>query len=63
MWFVWAATLKVSFVRLGGVKGALKYAVVGVVAIVVVVVVAAALVLLPTQHQMPVQYVGFTQRI
>jgi len=36
--------------------GALKYVIVGVV--VVVVVVAAALVLLPTLHQAPVQYVG-----
>ena len=36
--------------------GALKYVVIGVV--VVVVVVAAALVLLPTLHRVPVQYVG-----
>jgi len=41
----------------GGVMGALKYVVIGVV--VVVVVVAAALVLLlPTLHRVPVQYVG-----
>jgi len=39
----------------GGVMVALKYVIVGVV---VVVVVAAALVLLPTLHQAPVQYVG-----
>ena len=56
---VWAVMLKV-FVCLfvcGGVMGALKYVVIGVV--VVVVVVAAALVLLlPTLHRAPVQYVG-----
>ncbi|WP_202904439.1 hypothetical protein [Caldivirga sp. MU80] len=41
---------------LGGVMGALKYVVIGVV---VVVVVATALVLLlPTLHRVPVQYVG-----
>jgi hypothetical protein len=40
---------------LGGVMVALKYVIVGVV---VVVVVVAALVLLPTLHQAPVQYVG-----
>jgi hypothetical protein len=41
----------------GGVMGALKYVVIGVV--VVVVVVATTLVLLlPTQHRVPVQYVG-----
>jgi hypothetical protein len=40
----------------GGVKGALKYVVIGVV---VVVVFATTLVLLlPTQHRVPVQYVG-----
>jgi len=46
----------VCLVFLGGVMGALKYVVIGVV--VVVVVVAAALVLLPTLHRVPVQYVG-----
>jgi hypothetical protein len=40
---------------LGGVMGALKYVVVGVV---VVVVVVAALTLLPTLHRASVQYVG-----
>jgi uncharacterized membrane protein YccF (DUF307 family) len=41
----------------GGVMGALKYVVIGVV--VVVVVVATTLVLLlPTQHRVPLQYVG-----
>jgi hypothetical protein len=39
----------------GGVMGALKYVIVGVV---VVIVIAAALTLLPTLHQAPVQYVG-----
>jgi len=39
----------------GGVVGALKYVIVGVV---VVVVVVAALTLLPTLHRVPVQYVG-----
>jgi hypothetical protein len=42
-------------VFLGGVMGALKYVVIGVV---VVVVVVAALTLLPTLHRVPVQYVG-----
>jgi len=42
-------------VFLGGVMGALKYVIVGVV---VVVVIAAALTLLPTLHRVPVQYVG-----
>jgi hypothetical protein len=46
---------KPLWVFLGGVMGALKYVVVGVV---VVVVVVAALTLLPTLHQAPVQYVG-----
>jgi len=42
---------------LGGVMGVLKYVIIGVV--VVVVVVAAVLVLvLPTLHRVPVQYVG-----
>jgi len=44
-----------GFVYLGGVMGALKYVVIGVV---VVVVLATALVLLPTLHRVPVQYVG-----
>jgi hypothetical protein len=45
-----------GFVCLGGVMGALKYAVIGVV---VAVVVAAALVLIPpTLHRVAVQYVG-----
>jgi hypothetical protein len=44
-----------GFVYFGGVMGALKYAVIGVV---VVVVLATALVLLPTLHRVPVQYVG-----
>jgi len=44
-----------GFVCFGGVMGALKYAVIGVV---VVVVFATALVLLPTLHRVPVQYVG-----
>ena len=43
-------------VFLGGVMGALKYVIVGVV--VVVVVVAALTLLLPTLHRVPVQYVG-----
>jgi hypothetical protein len=43
------------FVCFGGVMGALKYVVMGVV---VVVVLATALVLLPTLHRVPVQYVG-----
>jgi len=44
-----------GFVCFGGVMGALKYVVIGVV---VVVVLATALVLLPTLHRVPVQYVG-----
>jgi hypothetical protein len=45
-----------GFVCFGGVMGALKYVVIGVV---VVIVVATALVLLlPTMHRVPVQYVG-----
>jgi hypothetical protein len=44
-----------GFVYFGGVMGALKYVVIGVV---VVVVLATALVLLPTLHRVPVQYVG-----
>jgi len=47
---------KPLWVFLGGVMVALKYVIAGVV--VVVVVVAAALVLLPTLHRVPVQYVG-----
>ena len=46
----------VCLVFLGGVMGALKYVVIGVV---VVVVVAIALVLLlPSLHRVPVHYVG-----
>jgi len=41
----------------GGVMGALKYVIVGVV-VVVVVVAATLTLLLPTLHQAPVQYVG-----
>jgi hypothetical protein len=44
-----------GFVCFGGVMGALKYVFIGVV---VVVVLATALVLLPTLHRVPVQYVG-----
>jgi len=55
-WFVRAVTLKGLFVCLGGVMGALKYAVVGVV-VAVFVVIALAL-LLPTLHRAPVQYFG-----
>jgi hypothetical protein len=52
---VWAVMLK-GFVCYGGVMGALKYVVIGVV---VVVVVATALVLLlPSLHRVAVQYVG-----
>jgi len=52
---VWAVMLK-GFVCYGGVMGALKYVVIGVV---VVIVVATALVLLlPTLHRVPLQYVG-----
>ncbi|MDT7969922.1 MAG: hypothetical protein RQ842_05095 [Vulcanisaeta sp.] len=55
-WSVWAVTLKGSFVCLGGVMGALKYAVIGVV---VIVVISIALVsLLPTLYRAPMQYVG-----
>ena len=50
-------TLKGSFVCLGGVMGALKYAVVGVV-IAVVVVVTALVLLLQTPHRAPNHYVG-----
>jgi hypothetical protein len=51
----WAVMLK-GFVCYGGVMGALKYVVIGVV---VVIVVATALVLLlPTLHRVAVQYVG-----
>jgi hypothetical protein len=46
---------KPLWVFLGGVMGALKYVVVGVV---VVAVVAALALLLPTQHKAPIQYVG-----
>ncbi|MDT7970957.1 MAG: hypothetical protein RQ842_10325, partial [Vulcanisaeta sp.] len=53
---VWAATLKGLFVCLGGVMGALKYAVVG--AVVVAVVVIALVLLLQTPHRVPVQYLG-----
>jgi len=45
----------VCLVFLGGVMGALKYVVIGVV---VVVVVATALVLLPPSHRAQMQYVG-----
>ena len=45
-------------VFLGGVVGVLKYVIVGVVVVVVVVAVAALVLLLPTLHQAPVQYVG-----
>jgi hypothetical protein len=55
-WSVRAVTLKGLFVCLGGVMGALKYAIIGAVAIVVVVI-ALALVL-PTLHQAPVHYFG-----
>jgi hypothetical protein len=52
---VWAVMLK-GFVCYGGIMGALKYVVIGVV---VVVLVATALVLLlPTLHRVPLQYVG-----
>jgi len=54
--FVWAVTLKVLFWRFDGVMGALKYAVIGVVAIVVVA--AALVLLLQTPHRAPVNYVG-----
>jgi len=53
---VWAVTLKGLFVCLGGVMGALKYAIIGAV-VVAVVVIALALVL-PTLHQAPVHYFG-----
>lgn len=52
----WAVTLKGSFGPLGGVMGALKYAIIGVV--VAVVVVIALILLLQTPHRAPVQYVG-----
>jgi len=54
--FVWAATLKGSFWRFDGVMGALKYAIIGIVAIVVVI--TALVLLLQTPHRVPVQYVG-----
>jgi hypothetical protein len=54
---VLAVTLKVLFVCFGGVMGALKYAVIGVV-IAVVVVAAALVLLLQTPHRVPVQYMG-----
>jgi hypothetical protein len=43
---------------LGGVMGVLKYVVVGVVVVVVVVVAAVLVLVLPTLHRVPVQYVG-----
>ncbi len=54
--FVWAATLKGSFWRFDGVMGALKYVIIGAVAIVVVVI--ALVLLLQTPHRAPLQYVG-----
>jgi len=51
-----AVTLKVLFGCSGGVMGALKYAVIGVV--IAVVVVIALVLLLQTPHRAPVQYVG-----
>jgi len=54
--FVWAVTLKGSFGPLGGVMGALKYAIIG--AVVVAVVVIALALILQTPHRAPVQYVG-----
>ena len=56
--FVWAVMLKVFvYLCVGGVMGALKYVVIGVV-VVVVVVATAMVLLLPTLHRVPVQYVG-----
>lgn len=51
-----AVTLKGSFVCLGGVMVALKYAIIGVV--IAVIVVIALVLLLQTPHRVPVQYVG-----
>ena len=51
-----AVTLKGSFVCLGGVMSALKYAIIG--AVVVAVVATALVLLLQTPHRAPVQYVG-----
>jgi len=54
--FVRAVTLKGSFGPFGGVMGALKYAIIGVVAIVVIVIALALI--LQTPHRAPVQYLG-----
>jgi hypothetical protein len=45
-------------VFLGGVMVALKYVIVGVVVVVVVVAAAVLVLVLPTLHRVPVQYVG-----